>query len=442
MDVDTNIDRVVPTENIVNVLNQNLPSLLQKMEIDSSIDHQKTTYIYPEPSDIASGGPINFMIHSTPQYYLDMANIYVEFKITLLNSLKTRVGEGDWKSYFINNLSQSLWSTVKVSLNNTNVESSYHVQQLSNLHHILTTPNLTVENRGKPHAAFPIIPDSIKQTIDAGMIAQEDIVKRIEFSKTVNGVNIIAPLALDIASATKYLMDGVDMKLTLEPSQANYIIKRTNSAGNTQINHKYKIENVRLKVKLIKPSDGVYMEEQKSLLKRPFEYLLRRQLVKEIVFPQNQREITISRPYQSIIPNKIYLFMVDQRAAHGSYYHHPFFYGDFGLQSYSVKIDGLEIAGHTVSNDLVETYVNSVRAHSEDYFIPYDLYKKGCFVIAIDTNQGSELNTLAIERRGNMSISLHMSEPLENSLLVYVVGVVDSAFTLDSNRSINTIYQF
>ena len=85
------------------------------------------------------------MIHSTPSYYLDMANIYIEFKITLLNHLKTRAGEADWKCYFINNLSQSLWSNVKVSLNNTNVESNYHVQQLSNLHHILTTPNLTVE---------------------------------------------------------------------------------------------------------------------------------------------------------------------------------------------------------------------------------------------------------------------------------------------------------
>ena len=134
--------------------------------------------------------------------------------------------------------------------------------------------------------------------------------------------------------------------------------------------------------------------------------------------------------------------MVDQRAARGSYYHDPYFYGDFGLQNYSVKIDGLEIAGHAVSSDLVETYIDSVRAHGEDYFIPYDLYKKGCFVIAIDTNQGSELNTLAIERRGNMSISLHMNDALDASLLVYVVGIDDSAFTLDSNRSITTMYQF
>ena len=274
------------------------------------------------------------------------------------------------------------------------------------------------------------------------MIEQEDIVKRIAFSKNGNGVHIIAPLALDIGSATKYLMDGVDLKLTLEPGQAKFIVKRSNVEGPTKVDHKFKIENVRLKVKLIKPSEGVYMEEQKSLLKRPFEYLLRRQLVKEIVFPLHQRELTISRPYQSIIPNKIYLFMVDQRAARGSYYHDPYFYGDFGLQNYSVKIDGLEIAGHAVSTDLVETYIDSVRAHGEDYFIPYDLYKKGCFVIAVDTNQGSELNTLAIERRGNMTISLHMNAPLDDSLLVYVVGIVDSAFTLDSNRSITTMYQF
>ena len=105
-------------------------------------------------------------------------------------------------------------------------------------------------------------------------------------------------------------------------------------------------------------------------------------------------------------------------------------------------MDGLEIAGHETSEGFVQTYVESLRAHGEDYFIPYSLFQKSCFVICVDTNQGSDLNTLAVERRGNLQLSLHMNGNLANSLLVYVVGVVDSTFEIDSNKSVMTHYQY
>ena len=192
----------------------------------------------------------------------------------------------------------------------------------------------------------------------------------------------------------------------------------------------------------IKPSDGVLISESKRLMNKPFEYIIRRNLVKETVFPAGQRELSISRPFQAVIPNKLYIFMVTQSGARGSYYRHPFFYGPNNLLSYSVKLDGLEIAGHETSDGFVQTYVESLRAHGEDYFIPYAIFKKSCFVICVDTNQGSDLNTLAVERRGNLQLTLHMRGALAESLLVYVVGAVDSTFEVDMNKSVTTLYQY
>ena len=210
----------------------------------------------------------------------------------------------------------------------------------------------------------------------------------------------------------------------------------------TKINHKIAIDSIRLLVTKIKPSDGVLISETKRLLSNPFEYVIRRNLVKDIIFPAGQSELTISRPFQGVIPNKLYIFMVKQSGARGSYTQHPFYYGTNNLQSYSVKLDGSEIAGHETSEGFVQTYIESLRAHGEDYFIPYDLFKESCFVICTDTNQGSDLNTLAIERRGNLQLTLHTNEALAESLLVYVVGVVDSTFEIDSNKSVTTHYQY
>ena len=444
MDVDTSLERVLPSGNIKPIINPNLPSLDQLMEIDSSIEHKKRLFVYPEPSDIQNRGPIEFVIHDSPGYYLEVSSILLDVKLQLRGADGARGADAAvaaWRSYFLNNLSQTLWSTIKVSLNGTNIESNYYNQQLSNLNHILSTPNIVLKERGRVQGAFPIEPNTLIETLDGGHIAVQAIVDRIAFSKA-DEIHLTAALQLDLSTATKFLPDGVTVKIILEPSQPQFLIKRTDAAGDTRVNHQFSIHSARLHVTKVKPSDGVLISEAKRLDQKPFEYLIRRNVVVDQVFQAGASEFSITRPFQAIIPNKLYIFMVNQAGARGSYHRHPFYYGSNGLQSYSVKVDGLEISGHDTGEGLVQTYVESLRAHGEDYFIPYGLYKQSCFVICVDTNQGSDLNTLAVERRGNLQISLRTRANLAQSLIVHVVGVLDSTFTIDQNKTVTTHYQY
>ena len=441
MDVDTSLERVLPSQNIKSIINPNLPSLDQMMEIDSSIEHKKNVFVYPEPSDIQNRGPIEFVIHDSPGYYLDISSILVDVKLQLLGAARNRDNLAQWRAYFLNNLSQTLWSTIKVSLNGTNIESNYYNQQLSNLNHILTTPNIIVKERGRVQGAFEIDTNTLIETLGAEHIALRPIVDRIAFSKA-DEIHLTAALQLDLSTATKFLPDGVTMKIILEPSPPQFLIKRTDLVGNTRVNHTFSINSARLQVTKVKPSDGVLISEAKRLGTRPFEYLIRRKVVVDTVFQAGASEFSITRPFQAVIPNKLYIFMVKQAGARGAYHRHPFFYGNNNLQSYSVKLDGLEISGHEMGEGLVQTYVESLRAHGEDYFIPYSLYKHSCFVICIDTNQGSDLNTLAVERRGNLQISLRTRGNIAETLLVYVAGVLDSTFTIDHNKTVTTQYQY
>ena len=441
MDVDTSIERVLPSQNIKSIINPNLPSLDQLMEIDSSIEHKKQLFVYPEPSDIQNRGPIEFVIHDSPGYYLEVSSILLDVKLQLRDADGARANPDAWRAYFLNNLSQTLWSTIKVSLNGTNIESNYYNQQLSNLNHILTTPNIVVQERGQVQGAFPINPDTLTETLDGNHIAVQDIVSRMAFSRA-DEIHLTAALQLDLSTATKFLPDGVTVKIILEPSQPQFVVKRTDLNGATKINHQFSISSARLHVTKVKPSDGVLISEAKRLSAKPFEYLIRRKVAVDKVFQAGASECSITRPFQAIIPNKLYIFMVNQAGARGSYHRHPYWYGDNTLQSYSVKVDGLEISGHEMGEGLVQTYVESLRAHGEDYFIPYSLYKRSCFVICVDTNQGSDLNTLAVERRGNLQISLRTRANIAQSLIVYVVGVLDSTFTIDENKTVTTHYQY
>ena len=81
--------------------------------------------------------------------------------------------------------------------------------------------------------------------------------------------------------------------------------------------------------------------------------------------------------------------------------------------------------------------------HNSDYFIPYDNFVNGCFVLCVNTqNEQSAFNNINIDRKGNLNISLLFSAPIPNSLLIHTVGSIDSTFDLDNDKIISTNYQY
>ena len=91
---------------------------------------------------------------------------------------------------------------------------------------------------------------------------------------------------------------------------------------------------------------------------------------------------------------------------------------------------------------MIETFHRSMLAHGSDYFIPFEMYSKGCFVICVNTNRGSRESSIAVEKRGNMEIKLSLSEPLANNQILHIMGVLDSTFEIDGDRNVTTNYQY
>ena len=223
MDVETSSERILPSENIISTIHSNIPSLQNKYSVDRSIDHIQTVEINPEPSDHAGLSPKTFIIHETPNYYLDLSTLLIDLKIKLCNGEGARGGIDAARAYFINNIIQTIWATIKVFINDTNIESNYNNRTLSNINHILTTPNLVVKERGIIQGAFEITPTTLTNDVTEDHTNHADIAIRKTFSKQ-EPIHIRGPLHLDIATCDKFLLDGLNLKIVLEPSSPNYII--------------------------------------------------------------------------------------------------------------------------------------------------------------------------------------------------------------------------
>merc|ERR1739842_209853 len=219
MEVDSSVEVVVPTESFESINSR-------KMIIDPSIEAKQVFDIFPEPGDMKAGNPLDFIIHETPGYFLDTSSISVDVKLKLKDIRQPageRVARGDLNTYFINNLVSSLWKTVKVSLNNTNIESNFHNTQLARLNHLLTTPDEISKMRGVPQGVFPIEKDSGELEMTDAHLGE--VSERVTFA-TRDTVHVRGPLNLDVSGLDAFMLDGVNMKVSLEPIHPRYLLNQ------------------------------------------------------------------------------------------------------------------------------------------------------------------------------------------------------------------------
>ena len=441
MDIDTTAERIIPTANFVSVVHPYMPTGENIAQLDGSIEYRKSFEVQHEPVDLASKQPLEFIIHGSPNHFIDLQSfmIDVDLQITLANGQRDGGVVGNWKAHFINNLSQSLWSVIKVYLNDVCVESNYNNQQTSNLKHILTTPNTLIEERGIVQGIFPVKSNTLIDNITADHCAKDSIQARIDFARPGN-VHVKGPLQLDLSSCEKYLVDGVTLKLVLEPAAVAYLIK--SSPPNPPQAYDYKLKNVVLTCCKVKPSDPAIIATRKQIVKKPFEYLMRRMIVHREIIPQGYTQHVATRPFQNLIPNKLYIFLVDRDAAMGHQQRYPFYYDHCKLMHYSVKVNGFQIAGGQVDTDYRSEYLDSLQSHGGDYFIPFNNYANGCFVLCVNTNDQSEFNSINIEKSGNLSITLTFQDPLPRPQMLHIAGAINSPFTVDIDRTVNTEFQY
>ena len=432
-------EKIIATDSWVSVINPAIPSVDRLLEIDGSIESKTTFEIYPEPTDLSAKSPLEFIIHSNPGTYVDLTSFYIDVKLKLVGGDGTRGDLANWKAYFINHLSQSLWSVINVFLNDTSVESNYNNQQVSNLAHILSTPQQLITERGYPMGLFLIDDKTLLNKIGPDPAPLGNLIAdRINFSKQ-ESIHLRGPIHLDIGTCDRFLADDVKIKIVLQPAHAQFLLNQFGDAKDID----YELESVKIGCTKIKPSEGTFLATTKKLMNKPFEYIIRRNITHVEVIPQNYTDYTIIRPFQDLIPGYIYIFLVDREAASGSFKKNPFFYGKYGLKKYSVKINGIEISGCDITEKSIEAYCQSQKNHGSDYFIPYKHYNNGCFVLCVNTqDEHSSFNALNIERKGNLNINLQFNAALPDALLVHVVGSVDSTFDLDADRVITTNYQY
>ena len=215
MDVVGFTEKVLPTANVEHGINSQMPHLQKVLKVDASIDSKQDFLIDKEPGSLRDKSPITFLVYCTPGFFLDMGSFYLDVELKLTTPAFGNP-PGGAEAYFINNIGQTMFSGIRVFLNDVNVQSTFHNSQISNLIQILTTSNMAIDNFGEVQGAFKCTHNTHPEEILQAHLRSEEIAPRVAWSKKRPRIKLRVPLNLDIGTADKYLVDGVDLRIELQ----------------------------------------------------------------------------------------------------------------------------------------------------------------------------------------------------------------------------------
>ena len=205
----------------------------------------------------------------------------------------------------------------------------------------MTTKNQEVEDFGVLQGAFPIksIPDT---EIDEDHLGQASIAARKTFSRQ-DPIRLRAALKLGLKTSGKFLLDGVDIRIELQPAQGKYVINAANANLNA---FDYEVQKIQLEILKVKPTNVGLLSASKYVLSKDIEYIIRRNPCKSYIMQTGLTEFSVNRPWNNTVPNQLYIWMVRLEGDTGDVRYSPFNLRPYQIQKYSAKINGLEQAGH------------------------------------------------------------------------------------------------
>ena len=115
----------------------------------------------------------------------------------------------------------------------------------------------------------------------------------------------------------------------------------------------------------------------------------------------------------------------------------PFHFEGQLLDTLQASVDGVDIFKVDCSQSNVEAFCKSAEANGGDYFIPYERYNGGgSFVLCIDTDSTSDQNSVRVEKHASLSLKCRFKVATVKPLKMYIVGTIDTTFTVDHNREV------
>ncbi|XP_072022286.1 uncharacterized protein F54H12.2-like [Amphiura filiformis] len=293
---------------------------------------------YHPISNLLDGSPIEFHIAGTAEEYVDLSQTKLHIKAKIVNGDGTNLpaqAEVAPSNLFL----QSLFSQCEVSLNerlvsvaSNNYPYRAYLETLLNYGREAKETQLTSSLFFKDKAGLM---DETNPHADDGVV-NTGLKKRCEYSARSRLIDMTGPLHSDIFMQEKLLLNGIDLKVKLTPSKAQFCLIGTNAAGD----YKVSITHASLMVRRVKVSPSVSLAHARALEVGTAKYNLNRVEVKAFSIPTGTMSFSKDNLFLGQLPQRLVVGFVDNDAYNGVLTKNPYNFKNLSLNYMSLMLDG------------------------------------------------------------------------------------------------------
>lgn len=391
---------------------------------------------YRPISTLSSSSVINFMIHNSPDEYVQLreTELYLRIKIDY-TKLKGDKVAADWKSISpVNNLLHSMIKQVTLTIGNNEI----------------TTASNTYAFKAYFNTLLYASPEAKDYYLDS-VLWHKDIAGEMEsFSAErmkylMNGeIDLIGKLHLDMCFQDRALMGGCKIAISITPNEPKFYLR-----CDSEIVPTVQIIDACLYVHKSKVTPAIVEAHNRALGMGTAKYPISRKEVKSFSIPANTLDHHINDAFNGVLPRRIYVAFVESEAFIGDFSKNPFNFQHFNLRQIVCYYDGTQYPLRPYQPDFknqkfVREYFGLFEAANQsethctidigrsEYANGYTIFG---FNFAPDLNEGPGIaGHVSPIKFGSLRIELRFEKPLPNPINVLVFSEYDSLVEINGQR--------
>ena len=247
-------------------------------------------------------------------------------------------------------------------------------------------------------------------------------------------------LGIDFCDQKRYLLNNCTLSIRFWQSQPAFSLL----SASTDVNHKIKITDFKLKLCHVKLSPELVLAINESCKLQPISYPYQKSVIRTHSIAKGSQSATINDLFSDKCPDKMLVVLTSAKNYIGSYDTNPFFFDSYKLNEIGFYLDNYPLPGKPMTlkfddnayeSDYVEAYRRLREYSPQDFNISFTDFARGYTILAFDFSNGETGDLERNERRGQTRLEMRFAEALNESVNVIVYGKFNSCLTIDQARN-------